>query len=97
MANVTTSSKIFVDTTGQVRSISTKVSYILFTPANAGDSLDLREVSGGSACLFLQAAVADNTQIFDFSIKPILFSQGLYIHAITAGAKATIVFTSEGT
>lgn len=97
MANVVTTTKISVDTAGTVRvpNPPTKVTYIVFTPAATGDAMVLRETSGGADIMTVQAAVAEQTVVLDFSIKPILFN-GIHIQSIDSGAKATIVFTSEG-
>ena len=96
MANVQSGPLIFVDSAGELTASSTLVSYIVFTPNTALDSINLRGSATGPDILFLRAAVAKDTQIYDFSFKPLVFTNGIFIESITSGAKATIITTKAG-
>lgn len=96
MANVRTGNKFYVDSTGELTSVRTQVAYILFTPANAGDQIVLRESAAGADVFQLQAAVADDTKHFDFSARPIVFPNGIYVQTLTTGAKAVFILTEAG-
>lgn len=96
MANAVTTGKIYIDSTGAVTTNTIKIAYILFTPDAANDQLILRESQNGSNCLSVRAAVAKNTMILDFSRKPLVFTNGLYVQTLTSGATATVVTTKSG-
>lgn len=95
MANATSGNKIFVDSTGNVSDqVTTKITYILFTPNAAADVLILREAPDGPDCLRIKRATADSA-VYDFSRKPLVFNTGVYVQQISNGAVATLV-TSKG-
>lgn len=96
MANHRSSGKVFIDSTGSVTDQTILVSSILFTPNAANDELLLRETSAGDDCIYLRSATAKTTMQFDFSLKPIVFQNGLYVQTITSGAKAVLITTSAG-
>ncbi len=95
MANAPNSNSCYVDTTGALSTIPTKVSAILFTPDSANDQLILKNADGsGVIKISLRSAVAKTTMHFDFSLVPVHFPQGVYVSTITSGATATIITTS---
>ena len=98
MANAVLGNKIYIDSTGAV-SAGIKgrllISYILFTPTTANDSMTLGESASGDPILFLQGATAKTTMQFRFEDTPLVF-QNLYVQAISSGAKATLVTTQAG-
>lgn len=96
MANARLGNKIYVDAAGELTTARTLVTGILFTPAAADDSMVLAEVSGGSTALKIQSPTAKLTQPFDFSTKPMVFNNGIYVVSITAGAVATIITSEAG-
>lgn len=96
MANTTAGNKIYVDSTGLLTSSRTNVSCILFTPDAANDQIILRETEDGPNVFILRGATAKNTVQFDFSIKPIVFINGMFVQTLTTGAKAVIVTTQAG-
>jgi hypothetical protein len=95
VANVQNSNSVYVDTTGSLTTIPTKVHYIIFTPDAANDQLILKnEDNSGSIKISLRGATAKTSMIFDFSACPIHFPQGVYVSTITSGATATLVGTA---
>ncbi len=96
MANTIVGNKIYIDSTGLVADTRQLVVHALFTPAAADDKVILRESSGGSDVLILQAATAKDTKHFSFELVPMLFTNGIYIQTITSGAKLTLITTSKG-
>jgi hypothetical protein len=96
MANARIGNKILVDSTGAVVTGSVKVIHILFTPNTALDEMVIRETASGADCFYLRASVAKDTQHFDFSIAPLVFTNGIYIQTLTSGAKAVIVTATGG-
>lgn len=97
MANTQRGNKIFIDTTGEVTTKKTLVSYILFTPDAANDQLLLKEESGGADVFYIRQSTAKNTEMYDFSLKPLVFENGIYVQTITSGAKAVLITTQAGT
>lgn len=93
MANARIANTIYIDTAGEqiLDLTNVKVAYIVFTTDSMADSLELKETASTGVKLLLKGALADNSYYFDFSANNILFSQGVYVSAISAGAKATIV------
>lgn len=96
MANSTTGNKIYIDSTGEITDARTKVAYIMFTPSASNDALILKETSSGSAVLKIQAATAKTTLQYDFSRKPLVFNNGIYVDTLTSGAVVTLVTTQGG-
>lgn len=96
MANNRTGNKFYVDSTGELTADKTLVSYILFTPDAANDQMVIRESSNGADVLYFRAATAKDTQLFDFSAKPLVFPNGVYIQTLTTGAKASFILTEAG-
>jgi hypothetical protein len=95
MANATRSNKIYIDSTGAVATVRKKIAYIIFTPDAANDVLAIRETSSDQDIVYIRAATAKDTQVYDFSYAPLVFQNGVYIQTLTSGAKATLV-TVEG-
>ena len=99
MANVRCGNSIYVDSTGAITGSdkNVKVAYITLTSKLAADSITIKD-SGTSGALKLtfKSALADDTKYFDFSRKPLLFPNGLYISAISANCTAMIVLTTSG-
>lgn len=96
MANAQAANTLYIDSTGAVSTTTNiKVAYVIFTPANAADAIVLRETNGGTIKLSLKSST-NTTQIFSTDIKPIVFSQGIYCSALTAGAVATLVLAGPG-
>ena len=99
MANARTGNKIFIDSTGAVISGANqpvKIAYILFTPNSTHDELLLRETVNGDDCLYLRLDLAKDTRLFDFSRKPIVFNNGIYVQTLSSGPKAVLITTSAG-
>lgn len=94
MANTRIANKILIDSTGSVVDTVVKVAYIIFTPNSANDEMTIRETADGADCFYIRASTAKNTQYFNFSRSPLLFSNGIYIQTLTSGAKAVIVTTT---
>lgn len=92
------SGSIYTDTTGALADSRTKIAYIVFTGNSAGDSLELLDGTTGSdpVKIVLRTAVANDTIYLDFSNKPMLFNNGIYCSALSAGCDLTLVLTSEG-
>jgi hypothetical protein len=95
MANITQSSSIYIDSTGVAFTGRTKVAYIIFTPNAANDEITLRDGDGGGdpIKIHLHAATAKDSKVFDFSRRPMIFQDGIYVSALTASAKATLILT----
>lgn len=96
MANARTGNKIFIDSTGSITDSSVKIAYIIFTPNSANDEFLLQETSSGASCLYFRAATAKDTKVYDFSRKPVVFNNGVYVQTLTLGAKAMIITTTTG-
>ena len=97
MANLVYSGSAYIDTTGVVYASKCKVSHIFFTPATNNDTLTIYDSSTttDNIKLFFQHGTNKDTEIYNLDGKPLVFQNGIYV-TITAGAKATLVFTSEG-
>lgn len=99
MANVRCGNSIYVDSTGAITGSekNVKVSYISFTSDAAADTITFKDSStSGALKLTIKAAVADETVFLDYSFRPLLFPNGIYISAISANCTACIVLTSGG-
>lgn len=96
MANAVTGNKIYLDATGAVTTSRKKVAYIVFTPDASNDQLILRETSGGANCISVRGATAKDTMVLDFSARPIVFNNGIYVQTLTSGATATLITTESG-
>jgi hypothetical protein len=95
MANSILGNKIFIDTTGEVTDLRTKVAVVLFTTSNAGDELLLRETSGGANTFHVKGGIADQTDAYYFEV-PIVFNNGIYVQTLSAGATAVLITTQGG-
>ncbi len=93
---MTAGNKIYVDSTGSLTEARTIVSCILFTPDTANDQIVLRESASGPDVFMLRGSTGKNTVQFDFSIKPVVFPNGIYVQTLTSGAKAVIITTQAG-
>lgn len=96
MANSISTGKIYIDSTGEIATSQIKIAHILFTPDAANDQIILRETSSGSDVLKLRGATAKETLHYDFSNKPIVFENGLYVQTLSTGAVATVITTKAG-
>lgn len=100
MANVRCGNSSYCDSTGLVTATgdkNIKVSFISFTSDAAADSITFKDSgSGGALKLTIKAALADETVFLDYSLRPLLFPNGVYVSAISANCTATIVFTTGG-
>lgn len=96
MANAIRGNKILIDATGVITTDRIKVAYALFTPSTANDSVTLKETSTDSDILILQSATAKTTLQFRFEQVPILFNNGIYVSAISSGAKLVLITTGAG-
>lgn len=98
MANKAFTGSVYIDSTGALISSKSKVAYIIFTANASSDSLTLHDGSSGSdpIKLTIKGASANQSVQFDFSRKPMLFQNGIYCAAISAGAVATLVLTTSG-
>lgn len=99
MANIRCGNSCYCDSTGALTGSekNVKISYISYTGKLAGDTLTLKDSStSGALKITLKAAVADETVFFDFSFRPLLFPNGIYVAAISANSTACIVLTSGG-
>lgn len=97
MANNVQSSTVYIDTnSAQVYAKKALVAYVIYTSSGAGDQIVLRDGNDGSdpIKLSLKVEAANSTQVFDFSRKPIIFQDGIYVSALSASSVATIVLTS---
>lgn len=97
MANAFQSGSIYIDTTGSLTTKPVKVAYILYTPDTANDTIVFRDGSTGSdpIKLSLRHLNAKDTEVFDFSRRPLVFANGVYVTVPTNGT-ATLILTSEG-
>lgn len=96
MANATTGNKIYVEATGALATTRKKVAYIIFTPDAANDEIIIKETSAGDTCLHLRGATAKQSLLFDFSNKPLVFQNGIYVSTLTSSAKAVLITTESG-
>lgn len=96
MANSRSANIIHCDTATAAAStdLNLKVAELLFTTDNANDAFELRETSGGSSKITVKHATADDTKHIQFQ-TPIVFSQGIYVQSLSAGAKLMIILASE--
>lgn len=91
MANSRLGNIIFVDTAGLITDeLNIKVSDIIFTSSGAGDSVILKETSSGAVKLSINESAATNTKHIPLS-KSVVFSQGIYVQSISAGASLMLV------
>lgn len=98
MANAYQSGSIFVDTTGALTAVKNlRVSYILYTPDTANDQIIFYDGSSASdpVKLKLRHLSAKDTEVFDFSRRPLVFANGIYV-TVPSNGTATLILTSEG-
>lgn len=100
MANVRCGNSIYVDSTGLVTASTdknVKVAYIIYTGALAADAITFKDTgTSGSLKMTLKSAVAADSTVFDFSLRPLVFPGGIYVSAISANSTATIIITTGG-
>jgi hypothetical protein len=97
VANARIANKIYIDSTGSVLAEGpVRIAYILFTPSAANDQIVLRESASGSDIFFIQEKDAKQTHEYDFSLVPMIFTNGLYVQTLSSGAKAVIITTGPG-
>lgn len=97
MANNVQSGTIYIDTnSAQVYTKKAKVAYVIYTSSAAGDNLILRDGDAGTdpIKLNIKNPTNTNTMVLDFSRKPILFQDGIYVSALSASSIATLVLTA---
>ena len=97
MANAFQSGSIFVDTTGSLTTKSVKVAYILYTPDTANDIIIFYDGDANTdpVKLKLRHLSAKDTEVFDFSARPLVFQDGIYV-TVPSNGTATLILTSEG-
>lgn len=97
MANVFQSGSIYVEASGSLTTKAVKVAYILYTPDTANDIIIFHDGDTGAdpVKLKLRHLSAKDTEIFDFSARPLVFQDGIYVTVPTNGT-ATLILTSEG-
>lgn len=98
MAITYQSGSVYADSTGQLVTGRAKVAYIIFCPHNSGDEFVLRDGTGGSDPVKLTIHGAGTHQLvfLDFSRRPMLFNDGIYLSTISANCHLTVVLTNEG-
>lgn len=98
MANVENANTIYVDSTGTLTSEkNVKLAYILYTSSAGGDTLTLRDKDGSGALkLTVRNNIATDSTIYDFSLRPVVFPNGIHVSTISAGSTATLVLTKGG-
>ena len=98
MANSFFSGTVYIDTTSSQATTATKVkiAYAVFTPTAVNDSVVLADgTSSTNTKLKLQSATAKQSQMFDFSRRPILFKGGIFCSSISTGAVLVLYTTNE--
>lgn len=95
MANAVTGNKVYIDSSGSIPNLPQrpKVAYILFTPSTSGDSVTLGETSSGPATIYVAGATAHQTQILRMPEVPLVFNNGIYVQALSSGAKVVLITT----
>ncbi len=98
MGNVRSANSIYVDAAGDaVIDQNVKLVYIVFTANGAGDELILRDgSSSGALKMAIKNDVADSTNMYEFDVVPVVFTNGIYVDTISSGATATLVTTAKG-
>lgn len=97
MANTFQSGTIYIDADGSLTTKPCKVAYILFTPNSNGDAIRLYDHASTTSNqkMIIKGATGTNSTLYDFSAKPITFTNGIYVD-LDANCTATLVLTSEG-
>lgn len=95
MANVRSGNTFYVDSTGTLTSIGTKVSYILLSSTGANATVTLQDENTSANVMTLKIDAAHGSQLFDFSRIPLFFPGGVKISAIS-NAVATVVYNERG-
>lgn len=109
MANVRNGTTFYIDagsvsgtTASFIAERGVKVSHIIFTSSNAGDSMALSDIdpttgnSGGSNKFSVSNNLATDTIHIDLSDAQAVFPNGIWVDSISAGATATLVLSSRG-
>ena len=98
MANVVSGNSVFIDSVGALN-ISDKegvgLIYATVSSTAGAASITIKDIGkGGSPFdkVILNVKDADDTKQFDWSRRPMIFSNGIEVTAIT-GCTATLVFT----
>lgn len=95
MANVRRGPLHFVDTAGILsEDQNVKLAYVLITATASSAVLELAD-SDGTVLLSLALATDGDSQQFDFSNNPLVFSKGLKAQTVT-NCTATVVYTNKG-
>jgi hypothetical protein len=74
-----------------------RITSISLTSSGAGDSLTLSNLSGtsaGSTKITVKVDAANKTLQLKFIDQPLVFSSGIWVNSISAGATATVVFAA---
>ncbi len=96
MANTYFSGTVYIDTAAAAATtVPVKVAYIVFRAAAANDAFKLTDGSGGAIKFTATMVAAKDTQIFDFSRRPIVFNASVYCSVLTSGAEVTLYTTTE--
>jgi hypothetical protein len=98
MAITYQSGSVYADAAGQLITGRVKVAYLVFCPANGADQLTLRDGTSGSdpIKLNIHGEAAHRIVFLDFSNKPLVFNDGIYLSALGASSYLTLVITNEG-
>lgn len=97
MGNNKQSGSVYIDTnSAQVYTTKAKVAYVIYTSSAAGDNLVLIDggAGGDPIKLNIKNPTATNTMVLDFSAKPLIFQDGIYVSALSASSVATLILTS---
>lgn len=90
MANVKNGNTIYVDATGDVVNIPTKVYGVLLTATSANAHLKLSDTAASVAKLDVRVSGSHDSHYIDFSDNPLFFPNGVEVTTITNGV-ATLV------
>jgi hypothetical protein len=97
LANKKTTGTWYIDATGALTTEKNqKVSYVIITAGGGVATVELQESDTGSNKYTFKNANSNSTQVLDFSSKPLVFSQGIFVKTLTSGASVMLVMATGG-
>lgn len=97
MANSSLANTIHIDSVGAVTvPKNIKITGFFFTANAAKDTITLKESASGTTKMIISGGTAGQTDFHRLGDSYIVFSQGLYVSQISAGASACLIISTSG-
>lgn len=97
MANVRNSNTWYIDTAASSLAIANlKVSYVIVTATAAAAILNLQDVTTTANKANLRVATSGDSVVFDFSLKPLVFPNGILPSTVTNCVATCVLEETRG-